>query len=229
MWLYRSYDAPKIYRSKDFVSQLFGLLTAVLSSDLFASTVGALLTKPRRYPVLETLGPAIVDFYNLKKVDKDGPLQVILAYCVSQLEVTLREVAAAPTTNAKPVRFTCLCMDCVELIQFLKHPTTVQHRFKISKQRRYHLHRQLDSSRADVTHTTEHIGSPHTLVVTKTNASHEKDLKKQQQQRDLLASLQPLLPVTDVDMPSENEPPTKKQKGITTNVVAGSSSHIDLT
>ena len=231
MWLYRSFDLPKIYRSKDFVSQLFGLLTTVGSSDLFASTVGVLRAKLGRYPVLETLGPTIVDFYKSTKVEKDGPLQVILTYCVSQLEVSLCKVAAAPTTNAKPVRFTCSCKDCVELIQFLKHPTVVQHRFKISKQRRRHLHRQLDSSRAYVTHTTEHYGSPHTLVVTKTNVSHEKDIKRQQQQRALLASLQPLLPVTDVDVPSENEPPTKKRKGITTKVDTSSSSHIaiDLT
>ena len=228
-WLYRSLEPPRIYRSKEFVSQLFGLLTAVGSNDLFASIVGTLRAKPGRYPVLETLGPVLLDFYKSAKVEKDGPLHVILTYCISQLEVSLRKVLAAPTNNAKPVRFTCSCKDCVELIRFLKHPTAVQHRFKIGKERRRHLHQQLDGSRADATHVTEHIGNPHTLVVTKTNASYERDFKKQQQERALLASLQPLLSVTGERVPSENEPPAKKQKGIIVKVVVGSSSRIDLT
>ena len=36
-WYYRGYPPPKGNRSKEFVSQLFGLLTAVESNDLFAS------------------------------------------------------------------------------------------------------------------------------------------------------------------------------------------------
>ena len=224
-WLYRDCQPQ---RSKEFVCQLFGLLTTVWSNDLFASITSAMCTKPDRYPVVEILGPAIVDFYKSTKVEKDGPLQVILTYCVSHLETSLCEIAAALTTNAKPVRFTCSCKDCVELIQFLEHPTALERRFTMGQNRRCHLRNQLYSSGEDVSHTTKRIGSPHTLVVTKTNASHEKALKKQQQQRALLASLQPLLPVTDVDVPSENEPPTKKQKGITAKVDTGSSC-IDLT
>ena len=228
VWLYRRFEPPKIYRSKEFIFKLFGLLMNVGSNDLFTSVVGTLRTKPVRYPVLETLGPAIIEFYKSTEVKKDGPLQIIFTYCISQLEVSTRKVVAAPTTNTKPVRFTCSCKDCVELIRFLKHPTTVQHRFKIGKERRRHLHQQLDGSRADATHITEHVGNPHTLVVTKTNASYERDFKKQQQERALLASLQPLLLVTGAHVPSENEPPAKKQL-TTTKVVAGSSSHIDLT
>ena len=209
-WYYRGYQPPIIYRSKGFVSQLFGLLTAAESNDLFASTVSALCAKPVRYPVLETLGPAIVDFYKSAEVEKDGPLQVVLTYCISQLEVSLRNVAA-PTTNTKKVKFTCSCKDCVELKQFLKHPTEVQHHFKVNKGRRQHLRQQLHGSRADAAHTTDKSEDSHTLVVTKNNASYERKLKKQQRKQALLASLHSLSPVVDVS--SENEPPTKKQKG----------------
>ena len=58
-WLYRNRQPQ---RSKEFVCQLFGLLTTVGTNDLFASIVSALCTKPDRYPVVETLVPAIVDF-----------------------------------------------------------------------------------------------------------------------------------------------------------------------
>ena len=221
LWLFMGFQPLEVHRSKEFVSQLFTLLTVVGCDDLFTSAMSALRDKPVRYPILETLGPAIVS----TEVEKDGPLQVILTYCISQLEVSLRQVIAPPTNNAKSVKFTCSCKDCVELKNFLSHPTQAQHRFKIGKGRRRHLHQQLDSSGADATHATEHFGNPHTLVVTKTNKSYQKDIKKHEHERALLASLRPLLTVTDI--PSENEPPIKKQKA-SSNMVSGSS-HVDLT
>ena len=149
------------HRIKEFICQLFSMLTAVGSNDLFTSFIGTLCTKPVRYPVLELLGPAIIDFFKSTKVEKDGPLQVILAYCISQLEVSIGKVVA---------------------------PTTI----------------------------------------TKNNASYEKEVKKHQKEQVLLVSLKALLPATDVDVPPGNEPPAKKQKA-TSKVVAGSSSHVDLT
>ena len=225
LWLFMGFQPLEVYRSKEFVSQLFSLLTAVGSDDLFTSAVSALRNKPVCYPILQTLGPAVVDYCKSTEVEKDGPVQVILSYCVSQLEVSLRRVVVAPTSNAKSVKFTCSCKDCVELKNFLSHPTQTQHRFKIGKGRRRHLHQQLDSSGADATHVTEHFGNPHTLVVTKTSKSYQKDVKKQEQERALLASLQPLLGITDIS--SKNEPPIKKQKA-NSKAVSGSS-HVDLT
>ena len=222
-WMYGSYKPPKVYRSKEFVIQLFDLLTAVGSDDLFASANSALRNKPVRYPILETLGPAIVDFCKSTKVE--GPLQVILTYCVSQLEVSLRRVVPAPTSNAKPVKFSCSCKDCIELMHFLQHPRESQYRFKIPQKRRQHLEQQLGRSGVDATHKTEAVGSPHTLVVTKNHSTYEKIIKKQQRQRALLVSLQPLMSANSCNIPSENEPPVKKQKS-TTNV---SSSYVDLT
>ena len=220
-WYYRGYQPPIVYRSKEFVNQLFGLLTAAESSDLFASTVSALCAKPVRYPVLETLGPATIDFYKSTKVEKDGPLQVVLTYCISQLEASLHKVVAAPTTNTKKVKFTCSCKDCVGLKRFLKHPTEVQHQFKVSKGRRQHLRQQLHGSRADATYVTDKPEDSHTLVVTKNNASYERKLKKHQSRQALLASLRSLLPVADVSL--ENKPPTKKQKSTSEDVPVSSS------
>ena len=92
-------------------------------------------------------------------------------------------------TYTKPMNFTCSWKDCIELIRFLKHPAEVQHQFKIGKERRRHLHQQLNSSGVDATDTTECVWNPYTRVVTKTNASYERYFKMQQQERALLASL----------------------------------------
>jgi len=232
---YKGYESCIVYRSKNFVTQLFSLLSAVKSNDLFASAVSVLYSKPVYYPVLQTLGPAVVDFCKSIKVERNGPLQEIITYCTLQLELSIQEVTVAPTNSAKPVKFTCSCKDCVELICFMKHPTETQHRFKIGLSRRQHLHQQLDSTRADVIHKTEQIGSPHTLVITKTNASYESSVKKHQQERALLASLQPLLSVKDVSS-VEVEPPAKRQKAagnshstVSSTQNVSSQSYIDLT
>ena len=189
---YSSWVYCRTYESKKFVSQLFGLLTAVGSSDLFSSAITALCTKPLSYPVLETLGPALVDFYKSAKVDKDGPLQVILSYCILQLE------------------FTCPCKECTHLIEFLKDPTETRHLIRIAKGRRWHLYRQLDICGVNAACVTEVFGSTHSLVVAKNNTLLKKNTKKYQQTQALLASLWPLLSVASV--PSDNGPPTKKQK-----------------
>ena len=132
-----------------------------------------------------------------------------------------------PTTSARPINFTCSCKDYAELIRFLKHPMETQHQFKIGLQRREHLHKQLDSTRADVTHKTEETGSPHTLTITKTNASYENDIKKHQQEQALLASLQRLLSVKGG--PSTIEPSAKRQKTSGNTTCDMSSSHMTVT
>ena len=77
----------------------------------------------------------------------------------------------------------CLCDDWVILVQFLKHPTEVQHHFKVDRSRRWHIHEQLENSGVDATDTTECVGKPNTVMVTRSNASYEKDVKKHQRDK----------------------------------------------
>jgi hypothetical protein len=48
----------------------------------------------------------------------------------------------------------------------------------MNKQRRQHLHQQIDEHRCDVKHVTERKGSPQTLVCTKTQDSYERRRKQ---------------------------------------------------
>lgn len=64
----------------------------------------------------------------------------------------------------------CRCPDCQRLTAFLVSQQQVG-RFAVNKQRRQHLHQQLDSHCRDCKHETERRGSPQTLVVTKANRS----------------------------------------------------------
>lgn len=72
-----------------------------------------------------------------------------------------------------PVR--CSCMDCEDLNRFLRSTVDQVGRFKIGKNRRLHIHVQLDSS-TDCTHQTERFGNRQTLVVSKKGESMEQRL-----------------------------------------------------
>ncbi|KAK0716376.1 hypothetical protein B0H67DRAFT_684362 [Lasiosphaeris hirsuta] len=60
----------------------------------------------------------------------------------------------------------CHCADCSRLNLFLQSNERIW-RFPVGKSRRQHVHRMLDSAGSRCTHITEHLGSPHTLVVDK--------------------------------------------------------------
>ncbi|XP_044723809.1 2OG-Fe(II) oxygenase superfamily domain-containing protein [Hirsutella rhossiliensis] len=72
-------------------------------------------------------------------------------------------------------RVSCDCQDCARLNAFLTAPAQRQGRFSMAEQRRKHLASQLLSASIDCTQVTERVGSPHTLVVTKTWQRNEKD------------------------------------------------------
>jgi hypothetical protein len=48
------------------------------------------------------------------------------------------------------------------------------HRFRVNKERRQHLHRQIDGYGLDMTHVTERKGSPQSLVCTKTRRNYSR-------------------------------------------------------
>ena len=62
----------------------------------------------------------------------------------------------------------CGCRDCIPLNLFLANPRAKVEHFTIGKERRQHLHRQIDAARIDCSHLTNHTGRTHTMVVTKT-------------------------------------------------------------
>ncbi len=92
----------------------------------------------------------------------------------------------------------CSCPDCRELKRFARDPQERIHRFAVRKDRRRHLHDAIKQGDLDMTHVTEHKGSPHTLVCTKTRRGFERRLA---QYRNDLAAMAALvgMPPHDVE------------------------------
>jgi len=72
----------------------------------------------------------------------------------------------------------CACDDCLVLKDFLTSKQSKTMTWPLAKKRRAHIHRAIDELGVPVTHQTEHIGSPHKLVLTKTNKLHTQAKKR---------------------------------------------------
>lgn len=190
-------------RGKEFLIPLLKCLTTLEYNEQLLSLVQAICAKPSRYPVLDTLAPVCEELYKSLKVGSrcNDPLQQLFSYCISSLEAS---PIPSPPERSKPIIPSCSCADCGTLVHFLRHQTEVQHRFRMVQAKRSHLQRQLQGNRS-VTCTTERFGSPHTLIVTKTQ--EEIKYREYQKEREVLTKLKSLFGVS--------EPSTKRQKVIT--------------
>jgi hypothetical protein len=80
----------------------------------------------------------------------------------------------APKDCRQEGKIRCTCGDCRELQTFVLDPVERTHRFRLRKDRRRHLHEQIQRHGLDMTHETECRGSPQTLVCTKTRRIYER-------------------------------------------------------
>jgi hypothetical protein len=79
-----------------------------------------------------------------------------------------------PTDWKQPVSIACKCEDCRALQTFVLDAQSQVARFRVKKERRQHLHGQIEQHRLDMTHVTERKGSPQTLVCAKTRRTYQR-------------------------------------------------------
>jgi hypothetical protein len=95
------------------------------------------------------------------------------------------------------VKLSCSCPDCRELQAFSLDALERIHRFRVKKERRQHLHNMIDRHRLDMTHITERVGSPQTLVCTKDRRTFDRRMKEYKNEIDAMRSLLRMAPKTD--------------------------------
>lgn len=92
------------------------------------------------------------------------------------------------------VKISCTCGYCRELKAFANDPVERVHRFRVNKDRRAHLHQAIESHRLDMTHVTERVGSPQTLVCTKDRRSFDARVKEYEGEIQAMCKLMSLAP-----------------------------------
>ncbi len=109
-------------------------------------------------------------------------LMAALDVAIAQPERELSDWSIEPPRD-------CACALCRELASFLRDGSRIRHAWPLAKDRRQHVHHAIDSNGLPVTHETLRTGSPHTLVLTKTNALFQNERALRAEQKKLLAWL----------------------------------------
>ncbi|HMR95865.1 MAG TPA: 2OG-Fe(II) oxygenase [Microthrixaceae bacterium] len=86
------------------------------------------------------------------------------------------------------------CDDCATLTRFLTDPTARTITWPLAKPRRQHIHHRIDDAELPVTHRTRREGSPHKLVLTKTDELHRRDTERRATLRTALEAVEQTAP-----------------------------------
>ncbi len=167
------------------VAPVFRALIAIDATEALDRYASRATTDPMHYDLHAVLLPAAKALLSDRAL-VDGHVsslgrtacERLRRHCLADLRARTAQKPQAPTDWRRDAKLDCKCADCRELGEFLESKHESVHRFPRRKDLRQHLHQQIDKHRCDVTHVTDHRGSPHTLVCTKTQASYARRLKQ---------------------------------------------------
>jgi hypothetical protein len=118
-----------------------------------------------------------------------------------------------PSDWTMDVVISCSCNDCRELQAFARDPAAQVHRFHVKKERRSHLHGTIKRYRLDMTHVTERVGSPQTLVCAKDRRTFDRRLTQYQEEIAAMRRLVRLTPKVGVAALAERMEAAVKRAG----------------
>ncbi len=174
------------------VASMLRLLSAIGASKHLTTFLAHVLADTRHYDLRAVLIPDVKHLYAQTISTAAGRRAAarLLQHCLTELRAATAHPPQPPKDWKRESKLGCKCEDCVALSRFLRDPTERVGRFPMNKQRRQHLHQQIDKHRCDVTHVTERKGSPQTLVCTKTQESYERRRRQYSDDQGALAELE---------------------------------------
>ncbi|POR35594.1 Uncharacterized protein TPAR_04224 [Tolypocladium paradoxum] len=164
----------------DFFSAM--IKTSTDADDLLTPLISQLVSDAPRFPAAAfhslwlPLLHSLIPILDANVIPLDTPRYQQLFSAVLKAFLNTH-VGREPAKNTNLARsgVHCNCSDCGPLSAFLAGPAQRVGLFRMNKQRRQHLHQRLDDAGVDCTHETRRVGSPQTLVVTKTFQRNEKN------------------------------------------------------
>jgi hypothetical protein len=153
-----------------FLTALHGSLCSARMPDL----IRGIGEKPALFPPESVLLPALE---KLAIPVANGPAG-LWAHCARHYLLRSEHSPAPPRDWAQPATLGGKSPHLRELEAFARDPQAQVHRFRVRKELRQELHRAIERAGLDMTHVTERIGSPQTLICTKTRAGYERACKQ---------------------------------------------------
>jgi hypothetical protein len=182
------------------LAELFDELAALEAPELQAAACAAVLANGEAFDPRDVIVPALQALRGPRPAaSADTEIRCLWLHAANALLASSEYPPEPPQDWRQEATLSCDCTDCRELRAFAAHPSDHTHRFRVRKDRRQHLHRQIDAHGLDMTHVTERKGSPQTLICTKTRRSYERRSKEYRRDVAALATLTELV----ADSPAE--------------------------
>jgi len=184
------------------VADLLETLAALNASTLRDAACKSIAANPEMFDPATLIVPALQLLRERSgdAVLSDKEFQSLWCHSAEFLLARSEQPPESPKDWRQEVKIVCRCEDCRELQAFALDPATQTHRFRVRKERRQHLHQQIDRHRLDMTHVTARSGSPQTLVCSKTRATYERQCRQFNEDLASMAALRLLVRETDGDL-----------------------------
>ena len=122
--------------------------------------------------------------------------QSLYQHCHQQLEQAIATGTRAADDWSLTVNNSCDCNDCKTMGRFLAAKTQQSATLPLGKARRKHLHNQIDYLDIPVSHVTKRVGSPFSLVLTKSPTIFRDAVKQMKLRKAQSKQLQRLAPAS---------------------------------
>lgn len=177
------------------VADLLETLAALKAHILREAACRSIAANPKTFNPTTLIAPALqlLRERNGDAVLHDKEFQRLWCHSAEFLLARSEQPPESPKDWRQGAEIACRCDDCRELQAFALDPGTQTYRFRVAKERRRHLHQQIDRHRLEMTHVTERIGSPQTLVCSKTRATYERQCRQYNKDLASMAALRSLI------------------------------------
>jgi hypothetical protein len=190
-------DEEKRPLGPQFLEDLLRALQHFNGGDLCSAAAEEIVSRPEIFNPVTLVVPAVERICagrRQKSALLDDAIRRLWTGAAEFLLLRSETPPQPPSDWRLDVEIKCRCADCLSLQAFARDAAALVYRFRVNKQRRSHLHGIIDRHRLDMTHVTERVGSPQTLVCTKDRRTFDRRMKQYQDEIAAMRRLVRLLP-----------------------------------
>ncbi|HEY4244554.1 MAG TPA: 2OG-Fe(II) oxygenase [Kofleriaceae bacterium] len=166
-------EPPRSSHSTKIIENLgrpiVGLLAsaAIVDDRVLQAKIVERLTAEHDYPII---GAMAVLRAGRRHGGRVRGLAALYDDCMHRLTALTATAPRAPGNWAIAAQLGCTCELCIRLDCFLRAANEQQFEWRLAQNRRAHVHEAITACDLPVAHVTRRVGSPYTLVLTKTRA-----------------------------------------------------------
>ncbi|WP_234487203.1 hypothetical protein [Paraburkholderia aspalathi] len=122
--------------------------------------------------------PAVLGLTEWAPTLSVASVQRLRAACLAHLHGRIAEPLEPPADFARVNTVSCRCVHCAELGRFLVDPGRKEWALKAAQHARNHVESAIRQHGCDLDCATRRVGSPHSLICTKNQASYERRVRQ---------------------------------------------------